>query len=197
MIQYKSVRNSNTRCFLLLLLCVINRRRRDGGGVRIGKNVLRIWVGQARRLVWRRRRRRHAGATRAAVDSAASYGSGFSARQVNCCCSSRSRQHEAAARGSGERLRREVAIGGEQERTSERDKGGVVGRWSSRRHAHAAQVLAEVLAQAPHAKALAALRIASRNTHCRAVLLMLLFPISDNGHLNITVDTSEQAPVFV
>lgn len=70
----------------------------------------------------------------------------------------------------------------------ERDKGGVVGR----RHA------AHVLAQAPHAKALAALRIASRNTYCRAVLPMLLTPISDNGHLNITVvDTSEQAPVFI
>jgi hypothetical protein len=52
-------------------------------------------------------------------------------------------------------------------------------------------------AQAPHAKALAALRIAFRNYACRPVLPVLLFPISDNGRLKTSIDTSEQAPVFV
>ena len=62
---------------------------------------------------------------------------------------------------------------------------------SARRHA------AHVLMQAPHAKALAALRITFRNDYYRPVLPVLPFPTSDNSPLKTTIDTSEQALVFV
>lgn len=62
---------------------------------------------------------------------------------------------------------------------------------SARRHA------VRVLVQAPHANALAALRITFRNDYYCPVLPVLLFSTSDNGPLKTTIDTSEQASVFV